>query len=145
METPKDIPEKCKNCPVLSEDARFINVAESFADYLIRVSVSSELDEQASMFIDQIHENFPNHPISEMTSDELTSGLRELGGNTMAEIESDVERLRKSMANHAMGCKGPLTMRATPDNRRQYTVTICTSPKQVDSSDEIVVVKRTKL
>lgn len=146
METPKDIPEKCKNCPVLSENTRFIDAAESFTDHLIRVSVSSELDDKVAEFINQIHEDYPGHPLSDMTPGEVASGLREMGGETMTEIRSDAERLKQSMANYAMDCKGPLTMRATPDNRREYTVTICTSPQASTGSEtESAVVKRTKL
>lgn len=140
-----DIPEKCLKCPFVIDGMEIISRYEELSDDFIRMSVGDELTDQANIFVDVMRRIEPDIMPENLTPEYLANQARATGGEMVRAIEDRIADRGRELAMYALGCKGPLTMRATPDERRIYTVTVCTSPGHDNSTTESVVVKRTKL
>lgn len=117
--------EKCRRCPAVLGIATQIAVATlegSIAKEQAEALVDSSFDELGVAAAEVL--GVP----ADLIDAEIRLG-RQLHAEKLDTIDSEIDRMTKSVLDMTVSCSGILKMRATRDDTT-YTTTICTSPEE---------------
>jgi hypothetical protein len=109
-----------------------------------QTAMSTVVDRFAEFLNETITEFNPDFDIT-TSPEEIASDLRKTTAEIIKDNDRCINQVSGDMAALALGCRGPFTMVGTPDNRREYTVSVCAAPNIPDDVAESAVIKRTKL
>jgi len=149
---PPTIPEKCLSCPLVIEKLVSVERLHRLGDELIRLAVSSELDEMKETITAQLDESAFAPLVEDMTPDEIIDAIRSGHGQFLAFIQTRIDSVDESLTDMTKYCKGVLKLQAERDevgSRVQYRVTVCGAPTLAsvgnETSTEKAIVRRREI
>ena len=115
-----EVPSRCQDCPEMRRFQAQTAVL-GLVQKMTEATGSSMVGEQGEKFDAMIDADLP-----EEEAEELKHTIRKSLGESLEEIDKEIEDTHQDMEASTSSCAGPLKMRASKDGV-QYTVTLCTS------------------
>ncbi len=140
-----NVKDRCLECPVIIDGLRRITAHNQLIDELIVTSTGHELPQAAEQLMIMVARDNPSVDTSPEAVARFVKLVRGVNGEAVQYGEEFIDDIKRELAAHALGCLGPVTTSASPDNRRQYVTTVCASPRMTDDVTELAVVKRLRL
>lgn len=145
--------EKCASCPRVALYSEGITEIEQHKLGLTDLITREDIELIFPILLEAISNPDVSDPLFVRMAEEVKSLPHEEGmqflrteiASQLNTIDERIDYIQHNIAHLALNCHGPIHLRGSQDNRRQFTVTVCASPAITGDGPEPATVKRTIL